>query len=100
MIITLVGVPIIGKKGFFLQDGGMRDTKYKKGSGIEADYGTCGESWGDFWEEEEEEEGGGGGGWELDNTVSEGFSAIVDLDHAKCVRVSLNLKMNENKNSR
>lgn len=48
MIITLVGVPIIGKKGFFLQDGGMRDTKYKKGSGIEADYGTCGESWGDF----------------------------------------------------
>ena len=51
-------------------------------------------------EEEEEEGGGGGGGWELDDTVSEGFSAIVDLDHAKCVRVSLNLKMNENKNSR
>lgn len=88
IIITLVWVPIIWKRVFFLRIRGMRGTK---NTNREVDYGTCGESWGDFWEEE---------GCELDGAVSRGFSAIVDdLDHAQCVSVwvSLNLKMNEMK---
>lgn len=64
--------------------------EYEKGSATEVDYGTWGESWGNFWDEEDEE------GCELDGTVSGGFSAIVDQARFS-VFGSQNLKMNKMK---